>query len=662
MSHTTSRRDFLKQTAAAGAALGLVQTGRISAEPAAPTHQRVIILGFDGVEPSVVETMLQKGELPNLAKLKETGCFHRLHTANPPQSPTAWTSFATCKNPGGHGIYDFLRRDPRRYMPAVGLGYTVHPKLGIDGSVSQPARSVTHRKGDTFWAVADRQGTRATVLTVPFIYPPDKLEESQMLCGLGVPDIRGTTSTCFSFSDSFSPAQLEERMSGGERIPLSFENDVADVKLPAARDPRSRSVAYIDVPVSIKVDRTAHAAAIEVEGKHLELKEGDWSDWVEWNIEVTPLFAVKALSRFYVIEVGEKVRLYMTCHQFHPRDAYVPFTAPEEYSSELADRYGLYKTIGWSYDTHALRQDALTEKAFLEDIERTMAWREQLALDELDRDRNDLFVAAWTATDRVGHMFWRFRDPGHPLYTEAGAKEFGRVIEDTYIRMDKIVGKVTERVREGDLVMVLSDHGFKSFRTGFNVNTWLIRNGYLAVEDMPDPETAFNEKAFLAGYDWSKTKAYALGLGSIFLNLRGREGQGLVDPSQAGALLEELRGKLLEVTDPATGAKVFTEIYTRDVYSGVARADAPDLVLGFADYYQSGKASVKGAAPKELFEPNDDKWSGEHAAADVAKCPGIFFCNQAVTLEDPDIRDLGVTALACLGKDVPSDMEGRRLV
>ena len=626
----------------------------------AQAEGRVVILGFDGVEPSIVKTMLEAGELPNLAAVAKQGTFSPLMTSIPPQSPTAWSSFATCRTTGNHGIYDFVKRNPKTYMPGLGNGRFEHALLNPDGSLKTRAQFVSFRQGDSFWAVADKQGAKTKTLLVPFAYPVDTLAQGCMLCGLGVPDVRGTTSTFISLSDAFTPEQLKDNPSGGIRRMLQFAGDTASVMIPGARDPRLKKETYVEVPLLVTADREKHRATIEIQGQKHELGENEWSPWFEWAFDVTPTFQVKAISRLHVLEVGEKVRLYMSCLQFHPRAPYAAFTAPESYGAELADRYGLFKTIGWDFDTHALRQGALSEEAFLSDVRETTDFIERLTLDEIDRGDFNLLISAWTGTDRVSHMFWRFRDPKHPMYSDEGAKVYGRVVEDSYIRMDATVGKVMAKLKPEDTLMVISDHGFHSFRKGFNVNTWLIRNGYLAVEGQSDPATAKNEKDYLMGYDWKGSKAYAIGLGGIFLNLQGREGQGTVDPASAGALIDEIRGKLLQITDPETGEKVFTEVYTRDAFKGIASAEAPDLQLGYADGYQNSRDTNKGSAPAELFTVNSDRWSGEHASSDVKLTPGIFFSSKPAT-RAPSIIDIGVTSLHQLGLTVPADFEGANL-
>ncbi len=618
---------------------------------------RVVILGFDGVDPAIADSMIEAGELPNLDALRKQGSYVKLGSSNPPQSPTAWSSFATGKHPGNHGVYDFLRRIPSRYMPRVGFGSPTALGLAADGSLEKAPGFNSVRKGDSFWKVANEQGAKVKVLAVPFSFPVDELEDSCMLSGLGVPDLRGTTSTYFLMSDEFGKQQ---QLAGGVKLPLKFDGARATVNVEGLKNPKTKQ--YVSLPVSVTADRAARSVEVKIPFQSVTLKEGEWSEWLEWCFDVTPKYKAHAVSRIHVLEAGKTVRLYMTCLQFHPEKQYIPFTNPESYGKDLLDRYGFFKTIGWIYDTKALQQDAITEDLFLEDVRNTMAWREALTLDEIERGEFDLLVSAWTGTDRVSHLFWHYRDKEHPMYNAEGAAKYGKAVEDTYKRMDETVGKAMGKLNDDDLLLVMSDHGFHGFRRAFNVNTWLVRNGYLAVRGKSNAETATNPKRFLLGYDWSKSQAYGLGLGSIFLNLRGREGKGIVERKQADGLIQEIREKLLQVTDPESGAKVFSEIYTRDEYKGIAEGDAPDLQLGFAEGYQADKEGAVGMAGPNLFSDNMDKWSGDHAASDTATTPGILFSNKALTKNAPHLVDISATALSYLGKIAPDDLEGEPLL
>lgn len=621
---------------------------------------RVIILGFDGVDPGIAGEMIAAGELPNLAKVKAQGTFQPLISSNPPQSPTAWSNFATCRTPVNHGIYDFLRRNPSNYFPAPGFGLLKQPELAPDGALAKAAQYMNYRKGDSFWKAASDQGARVKALIVPFAYPAEDLcGDCRQLCGLDAPDIRGTQSTYFALSEDFA---AEERVAGGIRLPIRFNGDTAAVSVPGIAIPGKRGE-YAQVPVTLTVDRAAKSVKIEVQGVESTLKEGEWSQWMEWTFALSPKYNVRATSRFHLVESDSPIRLYMTCLQIHPREPMTAISTPTSYSAELADRYGLFKTIGWVCDTKALQKDDMTDDMFLDDATRTMEWNRQLTLDEIDRGNFELLIAAWTETDRVSHMFWRFRDPKHPLYTAEGAAKYGQAVEDTYRIMDNVVGDVVKRLQPNDLLMIISDHGFHSFRTGFSVNTWLVRNGYLTIKGQTDAATAFTneDQKYLQGFDWSRTKAYGLGLGMVFLNMKGREGQGIVSREEAPALLEELRTKLMAITDPATDEAVFRNVYVNVDPKGESVQEAPDIQLGYAEGYQTDKASASGAAPKDVFSPNDDKWSGEHASSDVASTPGILFANKPVNGE-PTLLDIGVTALQYLGLNVPAEFEGKGLL
>lgn len=657
-----TRRRFLK-AATIGTGLFAVRPFFIG-KSRASNKGRIIMLGFDGMEPSVVDTMLERGELPNFQGLRRNGTYTHLTSTIPPQSPVAWNTFATCKNPGGHNIFDFIRRDAQNTsgpMPLVGTGKIDPPILTDEGSLKESAKGTNYRMGVPFWSVADSHGKRGKVLNIPYAFPPDPLQNGIMISALGVPDLRGTSSTYFSLSDSFTAKELNEELGGGRRLKLSFDgSDEAIFHVPGPRDIRRRfsdPQAFTTTTIRLQVMRQNKQGKVLTDGTSLDIEQGKWSDWLELRFDMSPSFSVFGLVRFFPLEIGDRIRIYMSCVQYHPEKPYTQFTSPENYSAELRGRFGLYKTIGWAYDTHALRQNDLDEEAFLLDIDYTNSWRDQLTLDELKRGEFDFLLSAWTDTDRVGHMFWRFRDSGHPYYVEDVPEKWRFALEHTYRHADELIGAVMEQINEEDVVLVFSDHGFGSWRTGFNLNTWLRDNGYLVVSN---PEQA--NQGFLQGIDWGKTRAYAVGLSSLYFNLKGRESKGILTPDETEGLMEELIARLLEVRDPATGKKVFSNLYPNKVYSGEAMENAPDISLGYAPYYQNGRQTSRGGVGAALFDPVMDKWSGEHAASDYVNSPGILFTNRPLSKDLPHIKDLGVTALKFLGVEVPPDFEGEPIL
>jgi hypothetical protein len=334
--------------------------------PAKPEpDRRVIILGFDGMDPHLAREMMEKGELPNFKALAESGGFQPLESSNPPQSPTAWSSFSTSKNPFNHGIYDFLRRDPKGYVPGVGFGSPTRISLNPDGSLAKAPEFESNRKGDSFWKVASDQGKRVKALLVPFAYPAEDLgDECRMHCGLTVPTIRGTENTYYAIGEAF---EREEVVAGGMRLPLRFEGDSATVKIPALAHPSQRGV-VVEGVVNLKVDRAARQVILGIGDQSIAVTEGSWTDWVEWKLDVTDKYTVHAISRFHVMSAGDSVRLYMTCMQFDPREPLIRMSSPADFSRKIYERYGLYKTIGWAYETHALKQGDITEEMFLEDV------------------------------------------------------------------------------------------------------------------------------------------------------------------------------------------------------------------------------------------------------------------------------------------------------
>src|SRR5438046_6311905 len=499
---------------------------------------------------------MEEGKLPRLRALAERGDFRRLASTNPPQSPVAWTTFATGTGPGRHGIFDFIERDPATYLPDVGTGGVRPPRYWHGIVQSAPAEGWTRRRGVPFWQVAAEHGVHAVVLRVPYAFPPDPVPGGRMLSGLGVPDLLGTNSTFFYLAGDLATDGKGDP-GGGRLVALSVTGDEAHADVPGPADPRGGGRPALTLPLRLRVDRAGDAVTIEFAGRQTRVARGAWSPWLAFRVPVVaplglPLVALDGLCRFHVLSL-DPLRVYMSPLNYAPAHPFAPLSSPFGYAAELAAALGPYKTVGWSEDTSALNAERIDEEAFLTDLNQTMDDVRASTLREPDRDDWQLLVSVFTQTDRVAHMFYRLLDPTHPRYDAALAARYGNAVLDVYRRMDAIVGEAVDRVGPETPVLVISDHGFHSYRMGLNVNTWLRAHGYLVQGAIAAGQ---DDADFFPGVDWSRTRAYALGTGQIYVNLRGREGHGIVAPgSEYDALLESIARALEAEIDPATDRK-----------------------------------------------------------------------------------------------------------
>jgi predicted AlkP superfamily phosphohydrolase/phosphomutase len=231
------------------------------------------------------------------------------------------------------------------------------------------------------------------------------------------------------------------------------------------------------------------------------------------------------------------------------------------------------------------------------------------------------------------------------------------VIETMYRDMDRLVGETAKHVDKDCALFVLSDHGFCAFRRGVNLNAWLRREGYLKLTDGRDESGEYFD-----GIDWSGTRAYTFGLGGVYLNLCGREAQGIVEPEDAARLKQELMAKLAALPDEETGAVAIIEAYEASkIYSGPYLGGAPDLIIGYAAGYRASWDAAVGKATAHVFEDNDKAWSGDHCV-DPHLVPGVLFSNLKIDREDPGIEDMAPTALRLFGIEPPAWMEGKTVV
>ena len=612
--------------------------------------KRVIVVGLDGLEPSIAEPLLQAGQLPNLARLQQQGGSARVATTSPAQTPVAWSTFATGVNPGGHGIFDFLRRDPASYRPDISL--TRHEPA----TAFRPPRAVNLRRGATIWGELSKQGVASTVIRCPGTYPAEPIR-GRMLAGMGVPDLRGGFGTATLYSADPTATAGE-----GERLVRLTPGDAATIRthVVGPRNPKDR--ADCECPITITRDLTARRALIRLESstEPLEVFEGHWSDWLLVQFKVGPLRTLRGIVRFYLARLGPDLQLYASPVNYDPTSPPFAISSPPDYSRDLADAIGLYHTTGMVEDHGGLNNHRFDEVAFLDQCETAWQEREAMLVEGLKGFDSGLFYCLFDTPDRVQHMFWRFRDPGHPsLRGQAPDPRWSRVIEDQYRRGDAMVGLALEHADDETLVIALSDHGFGPYRREVHLNSWLRDQGLLALRPGLAPGASAGD--LLTGIDWTKTRAYAVGLGGIYLNLRGRERDGLVPADEAPALKARIAAELTRLTDPQTNLAPIRRVPTREaLYRGPYVDEAPDLTVHFASGYRASSSTSLGGVAASVIEDNTSKWSGDHII-DPDLVPGVLFMNRPFRGEGARLLDLAPTILTALGTVPPSSLEGSSL-
>ena len=615
-------------------------------------HGRLVILGFDGVDPRWLERWVHEGKLPHLGALMQAQGGHgyaHLASTNPPQSPVAWTTFATGTPPGEHGIYDFIRR---RLAAPGSQTAAVIPQPGttrFEVREVGPPVATNLRTGIPFWKTLADDGVRTVALDVPYSFPPDPMRDGRMLSGLGVPDVRGTNST---FTYAGTDVTEHRDLSGGSEEPLTGGHfALLGPSLPQGTEHRSTS---IDVTVRA-VDAT-HLGVKLGDAAEVSLPVGVESDVL--RVVFDPQGAgVHAVLTLTALEAQPRQRLFVSPIGMDPRAQWSPIAYPQRFAEVLETDVGrTYKTVGWDHDTSALNTEVIDDGQFLAQMDRIETDRQRMLLARLGHDDWDLLIWVSTATDRAAHMFYRLMDPQHPRYDAALAARYGDAVERQYRRMDETVGRVLSQLHQDDTLLVISDHGFHDYRRGLHVNQWLRQQGLLFLRN--DAEAS--DTPYLLPIDWSRTKAYSLGTGQIYLNLRGRERDGIVNTEDGPAILAQIRDGLLAVRDTEKeNARVISEVYLgTDVFQGGRHADAPDLQIAFAENYRTSWETTLGGVPAGLFADNTQKWSGDHASSDVRETPGVLISNRPVARQDPAIVDLAPTATRFFGRPVPARYTG----
>ena len=578
--------------------------------------RKVIVFGIDGFDPVILAGMMGRGELPNFARLAGKGFFSSMETVFPPQSPVVWSTIATGQGPEEHGIYDFLTRKPGEYSPQLAI--LRQGKLTY----------IPPYQTKTFWGIASESGIPATILKWPLTFPATPTY-GNTLAGLGTPDILGTLGRYTVFSNGDVPGKGDLK---GTATKVDISNGSINTQLSGPLTLALHGTKPATIPLTIELSKEKMVGHLG--GQTFSLEEGCWSDWIHLDFKVGFMRQVRGMCRFYLGSVEPNFNLYVTPINISCRKQTLPISFLLGYAKKLAESIGNYSTLGLAEDANALNDQVIDEPAFLSGCDLIMRERESIFFHALQEFHEGILACVFDTPDRMQHMFWRYIDPNHPLYNEQDAEAFGEVIPGIYRRMDGILGRTLGRLDGDTLLMACSDHGFTSFRWSVHLNTWLIRNGFMA---LMGGHTA--GRTLFQDVDWSKTSAFALGLNSIFFNLKGREREGTIDPGALPTVMEELVRKLRGWSHHAQSVIKAID-FPHGVCGNETEHQPPDLIVGYNDGYRTSWQTAVGGAPAgEVIEANLDKWSGDHCC-DPAIVPAIFLSNERNMVAKPHVKDI----------------------
>lgn len=641
----------------------------------------VFVLGVDGMDPQILDRLMDEGKMPHFARLAADGSYRRLATSNPPQSPVAWSTFVTGLDPGGHGIFDFVHRDPKTYQPIA----SATPPPGDPGRAlelfgyylplggGEVPRN--NRGGVPFWDRLHDAGVDVEVYRMPGNYPPTP-SDARVLSGMGTVDMRGGYGVYTWFTDQ---AVTGRRDIKGDVQLVSVQDDDFDgtpdtvhgalkgppdlFRLPPGKIPEDGD--YLTAPVTVRLDPEADVALVDVGGSRAVLQEGEWSDWLDVRFDALPagLLPLTGMVRFYAKELRPRFVLYASPVNISPTEPAQDISTPPEFAAELAEAIGPYYTQGMPEETNALKDGLFSDDDYVRQV--ALVQRDAEAMLDLAlarHARGDMTFVYLSDIDLQCHMLWRHDDPKypdappHPAHDPEAARAHARDIEGYYQHVDAMLGRVRERLPAEAALIVMSDHGFQPFTREVHLNAWLRDHGWLVLKD-----GRRTGRIATGDVDWSRTRAYGIGFNSVYLNLAGREGQGIVPAGEADAVAAELAAQLLAFRDPKNGKRVVRRVFRAgEVFTGERVAEAPDLVVGYDVGYGASDQTTLGEVTEAVIQDNTSRWSGNHLM-DPEVVPGIVLSNRQIHREAPHLVDVTATILAWYGLGPSEGMRGRSI-
>ena len=438
--------------------------------------KKTVVLGIDGLDPRLLEDYMADGILPNFSRLAAEGDISDLQTAVVAQSPVAWSGFITGMDPGGHGIFDFVHRDPETMLPYLSMSRAVPAKRNLNFRSwvipISSARVELLRKGRAFWEILGENNVPTTIFRMPVNFPPVDASHSRQLSGMGTPDVRGTPGT-FSYFTDVLPGNAST-FTGGKAYRVAISDGRIDAQLEGPKNPfrrqrrkpssggRTYEHPVLTSDFTVFLDQANKTAKFEVGDAEFVLREKEWSEWVTVKFDAIPwVTSISAVVRFYLQEVSPGFGLYVSPLQINPREPVMPISSPESWSKDLCACLGFFYTQELPHDTKAFTHGVFSGREFWDQLlfindEARTIFRTLLA-----DHRDGLLFFYFGSVDQGCHMLWHFMDEKHPNYQDDTFLSKG--IRAIYERMDDVLGEVLDGIAADTTLIVMSDHGFAPF-------------------------------------------------------------------------------------------------------------------------------------------------------------------------------------------------------
>lgn len=546
---------------------------------------KTIVIGIDGMDYVMTERLIKENKLPNFKKLKT---FSALKPNYPPHSPVCWTTIATGKNPGEHGIYDFIVMDPKTYTPKLSLFKQKFSTLGMKYEQSVLSKS--------FWEIAEERGIKTRIIRWPMTFP-SKNDKTISLAGLGVPDLKGFLSG-YTF---YTTKDLKKEIKTTNKIVKLKQAEIIETEIFGPRKQTSEGIKELTSSIVINLkDKT-----IQTADSKIKFEEGKWTEWINISFSVGFMKKIHGIFKAFV-KKETPFEMFITTIQIDPENPSLDISNPKDYSKKIAEEIKQkYYTLGIAEETDGLNDGIIDEKTFLAQTKEIDLEKEKIFWNEFAKFKEGIFAFVFDTSDRLQHMFWQSNK---------------KVIEDYLIEKDKLIGEVLKKIDEKTHLIILSDHGFTEYDYSINVNKWLEKEGFLKTKS---EKTKFP----FENIDWTKTKAYSVGFNSIYLNIEGRERGGIVKESEKEKIVNEIKNKLENLKHE--NKKVINRVYAKEEMWTGNLSSAPDLVVGFNKKYRMSWKSALGEVDEKIIEKNDRAWNADHLV-DPEFVKGVFFSNRKI--------------------------------